>query len=163
MNTFFPELTKNFGFGCMRFPMRGDEVDIPAVKDMVDVFMKAGFRYFDTARPYHKGFSEKMLKTCLTQRHDRGEYLLANKLSPNRFEKEEQIRPVIEDQLATCGVEYFDFYLMHALSAERHQKYLDTHAYDVAQQLKAEGSEDLYVVTCFSDRDKLLQHVEKEG
>ena len=32
-----------------------------------------------------------------------------------------------------------------------------------AAELKAEGTEDVYVVTCFSDRDKLLAHVEKEG
>lgn len=32
-----------------------------------------------------------------------------------------------------------------------------------AAELKAEGNEDLYVVTCFSDRDKLLAHAEKEG
>ena len=32
-----------------------------------------------------------------------------------------------------------------------------------AAELKAEGKEDVYVVTCFSDRDKLLAHVEKEG
>ena len=139
MNKYFPEIKKNFGFGCMRLPMDGESIDQQAFCAMIDKFINAGFNYFDTARPYHKGFSEKMLKTCLTQRHDRSEYLLANKLSPNLFEKEEEIRPVVEDQLATCGVEYFDFYLMHALSAERHQKYLDTHAYDVAQQLKAEG------------------------
>ena len=80
-----------------------------------------------------------MIKICLSQRHDRSEFLLADKLSPNLFEKEEQIRPVIEDQLVTCGVEYFDFYLMHAMRAERHQKYLDTRAYDIAQEMKAEG------------------------
>ena len=34
---------------------------------------------------------------------------------------------------------------------------------EAAAELKADGSEDLYVVTCFSDRDKLLAHVEKEG
>ena len=32
-----------------------------------------------------------------------------------------------------------------------------------AAELKAQGSEELYVVTCFSDRDKLLSHVEKEA
>ena len=31
-----------------------------------------------------------------------------------------------------------------------------------AAELKAAGDEDVYVVTCFSDRDKLLAHVEKE-
>ena len=34
---------------------------------------------------------------------------------------------------------------------------------EAAAALKAEGSEELYVVTCFSDRDKLLAHVVKEG
>ena len=139
MNCYFPEIKKNFGFGCMRLPMTGDEIDQAAFCAMIDKFIASGFNYFDTARPYHKGFSEKMIKTCLSQRHDRSEFLLADKLSPNLFEKEEQIRPVIEDQLETCGVEYFDFYLMHAMSAERHQKYLDTRAYDIAQEMKAEG------------------------
>ena len=34
---------------------------------------------------------------------------------------------------------------------------------EAAQRLKGEGDLPLYVVTCFSDRDKLLAHVEKEG
>ena len=139
MNKYFPEIKKNFGFGCMRLPLNGEDIDQQAFCAMIDKFIDSGFNYFDTARPYHKGFSEKMLKPCLAQRHDRSEYLLANKLSTWYFEKEEEVRPLIEDQLATCGVEYFDFYLMHAMSAERHQKYLDTHAYDIAQQMKAEG------------------------
>ena len=139
MNKYFPEIKKNFGFGCMRLPKIGDEIDEAQFCAMIDKFIAAGFNYFDTARPYHWKLSEKALKTCLADRYDRSAFLLANKLSPNFFEKEEEIRPLVEDQLAACGVEYFDFYLMHAMSAERHQKYLDTHAYDIAQQLKAEG------------------------
>ena len=139
MNKHFPEIKKNFGFGCMRLPMLGDDIDSEAFCAMIDKFLAAGFNYFDTARPYHRGFSEKMIKRCLADRHERSEFLLADKLSGGFFEKEADIRPLIEDQLKTCGVEYFDFYLMHAMSAERHQKYLDTRAYDIAQELKAEG------------------------
>ena len=139
MNQFFPEIKKNFGFGCMRLPQNDTGIDSGVLCDMIDKFIAAGFNYFDTARPYHGGMSEKMLKACLAERYDRSAYLLANKLSPTFFEKEEEIRPLIEDQLATCGVEYFDFYLMHAMSAERHQKYLDTNAYEIAQQMKREG------------------------
>ena len=139
MSKYFPEIKKNFGFGCMRLPLAGEEIDQTAFCTMIDKFIASGFNYFDTARPYHKGFSEKMIKTCLAQRHDRSEYLLADKLSTWFFEKEEEVRPLIEDQLETCGVEYFDFYLMHAMSAERHQKYLDTRAYDIAQEMKREG------------------------
>ena len=139
MNRFFPEMKKNFGFGCMRLPVNGDEIDTAAFCAMIDRFISAGFNYFDTARPYHWLRSEKALKTCLADRYDRSQFLLADKLSPTFFEKEEEIRPLIEDQLAACGVEYFDFYLMHAMSAERHQQYTKMHAYDIAQQMKAEG------------------------
>ncbi len=34
---------------------------------------------------------------------------------------------------------------------------------EAAEELKAAGDGELYVVTCFSDRDKLLSHVEKEA
>ena len=91
MNKYFPEIKKNFGFGCMRLPMIGEDIDQQALCAMIDQFIAAGFNYFDTARPYHKGFSEKMLKLCLAQRHDRSAFLLANKLSPNFFEKEEDV------------------------------------------------------------------------
>ena len=139
MNKFFPEIKKNFGFGCMRLPMQGEAIDTDAFCAMIDAFIDAGFNYFDTARPYHWLLSEKALKTCLADRYDRSAFLLANKLSPTFFEKEEDIRPLIEDQLAACGVEYFDFYLIHANSAERHEKYTSTRAYDIVQQLKTEG------------------------
>ena len=51
MNRFFPEIKKNFGFGMMRLPMIGEDVDIQQTKDMVDAFLQAGFNYFDTAKP----------------------------------------------------------------------------------------------------------------
>ena len=139
MNKHFPEIKKNFVFGCMRLPMEGERIDEVAFCAMIDAFIGAGFNYFDTARPYHKGFSEKMIKPCLVDRYDRSAFLLADKLSDWLFEKEEEVRPMIEDQLKTCGVEYFDFYLMHAMSAERHEKYQKVRAYDIAQELKAEG------------------------
>mgnify|MGYP006864381331 CR=1 FL=1 len=60
-------------------------------------------------------------------------------------------------------MEYFDFYLMHAQDKRTFEKYKACRAYEIALELKAEGKEDVYVVTCFSDRDKLLAHVEKEG
>ena len=88
MNRFFPEIKKNFGFGLMRLPMIGEDVDIQQTKDMVDAFLEAGFNYFDTAHPYIQGKSEDAVKVCLTSRHPRDRYILANKLSPNGFEKE---------------------------------------------------------------------------
>lgn len=139
MNTYFPEIKKNFGFGCMRFPKIGDEVDVEAVKEMVDTFMAAGFNYFDTARPYHGGKSELVLKEALTSRYPRESYILTNKLSGFCFETEAEILPLFQSQLENCGVDYFDFYLHHANSAERHQKYTRTNAYEIVKDLKKQG------------------------
>ena len=139
MNPFFSDIKKNFGFGLMRLPMIGEDVDIEQTKAMVDAFLKAGFNYFDTAHPYIQGKSELAVKECLSSRYPRDSFILTNKLSFWCFEKEEDIRPLFQTQLDACGVEYFDFYLHHALSGDRHQKYLETNAYEIVKELKAEG------------------------
>ena len=158
MNKFFPEIKKNFGFGCMRFPMAGEQVDVAAVTEMVDYFMNAGFNYFDTARPYHSGASESVVRTCLTSRYPRESFVLTNKLSPTKFENEGEIRSLFEDQLRECGVEYFDFYLFHANSAARHEKFTQTRAYDIVQELKAEGK-IRHVGMSFHDTARVLDKI----
>ena len=40
---------KKLGFGLMRLPKRGDNIDVEQVKIMVDSFLADGFTYFDTA------------------------------------------------------------------------------------------------------------------
>lgn len=112
------KIKRNFGFGCMRFPMKDGEVDLAEKTRMVDAFLDAGFNYFDTAHGYLQGKSETALKACLTSRYPREQYVLTNKLTNFYFKKEEDIRPLFESQLEACGVDYFDFYLMHAQSAE---------------------------------------------
>ena len=96
-------IKKNFGFGCMRLPMIGEEVDIEQTKQMVDAFLDAGFNYFDTAHGYIQGKSEKALKTCLTSRYPREKYILTDKLTANYFKTEADIRPFFESQLEICG------------------------------------------------------------
>ena len=139
MNRFFPEIKKNFGFGMMRLPMIGDKVDLEQTQKMVDYFLGNGFNYFDTAHPYIQGQSELAIKECLTSKYPRDAYILTNKLSTQFFEKEEDIRPLFETQLECCGVDYFDFYLMHAQNEKVYPKYKAARAYDIAQELKAEG------------------------
>lgn len=135
----FEDIKKNFGFGCMRLPMADGEVDEVEFTKMVDTFMERGFNYFDTAHPYIEGKSEKAIKSCLTSRYPRESYILTNKLSNSFFEKEEDIRPLIDTMLEACGVEYFDFLLMHALNARTFEKYKKERAFDIALELKKEG------------------------
>lgn len=135
----FHEVKKNFGFGCMRLPMQDGEVDTTEFSKMVDYFLENGFNYFDTAHGYLGGKSETALKACLTSRHPRESYLLVDKLSSNHFEKNEDIRPLFQEKLEACGVEYFDFYLLHAQDRNKFAKYKACRAYETAFELKAEG------------------------
>ena len=157
MNPHFPEIKKNFGFGMMRLPMIGEDVDIEQTSKMVDAFLAAGFNYFDTAHPYIQGKSEEAVKTCLSSRYPRESFLLADKLSGG-FDKEEDIRPLIDLMLQKCGVEYFDFFLMHAMSATRFEKFRDAHAYEVALACKEEGKLR-HVGMSFHDTAEVLDQI----
>lgn len=72
---------------------------------------------------YLQGRSETALKACLTSRHPRDSYILTNKLTGTFFKTEADIRPFFQSQLEACGVDYFDFYLMHAQSAMFYQHF----------------------------------------
>ena len=152
------KVKKNFGFGCMRLPMVDGQVDKAEFCRMVDAFLEAGFNYFDTAHGYLDGKSETALRDCLTSRHPRESYILTNKLSSLYFNSEEDIRPLFESQLTACGVEYFDFYLMHAQNKSRHEKYMACHAYDVAAQLLAEGK-IRHLGISFHDTAEVLEQI----
>lgn len=130
---------QKFGFGCMRLPLVGEEIDIPQFKRMVDLFIEKGFIYFDTAHGYHSGRSEKAIKEALTSRYPRNAYTLTNKLTDSFFKTEEDILPFFKSQLEACGVEYFDFYLMHAQNATRFEHFKKCRAYETALELKEQG------------------------
>ena len=85
------KIKKNFGFGLMRLPMNGEEVNIEETKEMVDAFLNAGFNYFDTAHGYSQGKSETAIKECLVDRYPRESYILTDKLTGNFFKKEDSI------------------------------------------------------------------------
>ncbi len=105
---------KKLGFGCMRLPMKGEDVDYEEFNKMIDLYMAEGFSYFDTAHGYLQGKSETALRDCLDARYPRESHTLTNKLSVHFFNKGEDIRSLFNEQLEKTGVDYFDYYLMHA-------------------------------------------------
>ena len=136
---FFPDLKGKLGFGLMRLPMVGDKVDLAQTEQMVDAYLAAGFCYFDTAHGYISGQSETAVKQALAQRYPRDSFVLTNKLSGGFIERESDVLPLIQSQLDACGVDYFDFYLLHAVSAGNYQKFEDCRAFEQLCALKAAG------------------------
>lgn len=154
-------IKKKFGFGCMRLPMKDGEVDTVEFSQMVDVFLENGFNYFDTAHGYVGEKSETSLRECLTSRYPRDRYILTNKLSTHYFEREDQICPLFQNQLAACGVDYFDYYLMHAQSADIFAKFKRCRAYETALELKEEGKIRHFGIS-FHDKASVLEEILKE-
>ncbi|MBR3020135.1 MAG: aldo/keto reductase [Clostridia bacterium] len=157
-NPFFSEIHGNFGFGCMRLPMKDGRVDYDEFCRMADAFIASGLNYFDTAHGYIGGQSETAIRDCVAARHDRSEFLLTDKLTEPYFRREEDIRPFFESQLAACGVAYFDFYLMHAQDRNNYQKFKRCRAYETALQLKAEGKIRHFGIS-FHDKAEVLDMI----
>lgn len=152
---------KKLGFGCMRLPMIGGpegQVDQAQFERMVDRYMAEGFCYFDTAHVYLGGQSETALREALVRRYPRDSFVLTDKLSGSCFQSEADIRPLFQRQLEATGVEYFDYYLMHALSAEVYQKFLSCRAFEVVRQLKAEGK-IRHMGISFHDKPAVLEQI----
>lgn len=166
MNQYFHEIKKKFGFGCMRLPEQNGKIDREKFSEMIDLFIAEGFNYFDTAHAYHSGDSEQALRECLVNRYPRESFILTDKLSSDFFNSEQEIRPFFESQLEICGVDYFDFYLMHAQTADLYKKYTDCHAYEVCAQLKKEGKIKHFGISFHDTADVLdtilTQHPEIE-
>ena len=155
----FEHARGRLGFGCMRLPRLEDgEIDIPQFSQMVDAFLAAGFNYFDTAHVYLEGKSEPAIRQALTSRHARDEYFLVYKLTNGNFNSTEKIVPLLEEELAACGVEYFDLLLMHAQSRESYAKYQRLGAYEEAYKLVRDGRVRHFGIS-FHDTAEVLDQI----
>lgn len=104
------------GFGLMRLPMLpSGEIDIPQTEKMADMFLEAGFTYFDTAFGYLGGKSEEVVGQAIVKRHPRDSFLLATKLPPWELKEPSDMERVFQTQLARTGAGYFDFYMLHSM------------------------------------------------
>jgi len=131
------------GFGLMRLPIMdgdGTKIDLDKVCSMVDAFMEKGFTYFDTAYPYHSGFSEKAVRKILVERYDREEFLLASKMPGWELDRP-GVTPqkIFDEQLERTGAGYFDFYLLHSIEKCWYPVYEKTGCFTWAQEMKKQG------------------------
>ena len=111
------------GFGMMRLPLlkEGDftSIDYEQVNRMVDTYMDAGFNHFDTAFVYHEGIGEQAFRKCVVERYPRDSFKIATKLPLFVITEESQLEPIFAEQLNNCGVDYFDYYMLHNVKRGR--------------------------------------------
>ena len=134
------DVMPKLGFGLMRLPEKDGAIDISHVNRMVDAYMQAGMNYFDTAYVYHGGNSEKAIKEALVKRYPRDQFMLATKLPAWCLKNAEDRDRVFNEQLERCGVDYFDFYLLHSIEdGSNGDTYERLDCFNWGLQKKAEG------------------------
>lgn len=155
---------KKLGFGMMRLPMPDakvqDKVDFEQVCTMVDTFVERGFTYFDTAYFYHKGESERVVKNAVVNRLERERFLLADKLPISLLKDADSVKQeeIFAEQFEKCGVEYFDYYLLHCLNVDNYAtaQRLDTFSFLLK---KKEEGKIRHLGFSFHDKAELLDQI----
>lgn len=134
---------KKLGFGLMRLPLTDandkESIDIEALKEMVDTFMEQGFTYFDTAWMYCAFKSENAVKEALTDRYPRDRYTLTTKLHASYLKTKEDRDRIFEEQRQKTGVDYFDYYLIHAIDQELYSIYNEMDCFNWLIEKKKQG------------------------
>lgn len=163
--------TNKLGFGLMRLPQLSEEptdIDYEQLNQMVDLYLGAGFDYFDTSYAYHNGVSETAIYKCLVSRHPRDSFRLASKLPTFAITEETQVEQIFSEQLKKCGVDYFDYYLLHNVNGIRYNQIISQcHMFEHMQKWKEEGKIK-HIAFSFHDTadvlDKILsEHPEVEA
>ncbi|MDO5823073.1 MAG: aldo/keto reductase [Methanobrevibacter sp.] len=131
------------GMGMMRLPVLDENdfstIDLDQFAKMVDAYMDAGFNHFDTAYPYHEGLSEVALRKCVVERYPRDSFTIADKLPIFNITKESELEPTFSKQLERCGVDYFDYYMMHNVSGYSEAGWMDVDSFAFVNKKKEEG------------------------
>ena len=115
------------GMGTVRLPLLSEnsaDVDIPAVERMIDAAMEQGINYFDLGWDYHGCRAEPIVSQSLL-RYPRDSYYLTAKFPGYYPDKLDKVAEIFEEQLRHCGVDYFDFYLLHNVCEANIDAYLD--------------------------------------
>ena len=153
---------RKLGFGCMRLPLTEagnfKAVDIAEVERMVDTFLERGFTYFDTAYMYHDFHSECVVREALVERHPRNSFTLATKLPTMFLKSEGDQERIFAEQLSKCGVDYFDYYLLHNLNTANYRTVERFDSFAFAARMKAEGR-IRHVGFSFHDSAELLDEI----
>lgn len=129
---------KKLGFGLMRLPQKDGQIDIEETKQMVDMFLEAGFTYFDTAWAYPG--SEDAIRQALVERYPRDRFTIATKNAAwiDCKTKEDAVSQ-FETSLRQTGAGYFDYYLLHNLGEGRTKYFNDFDMREWIQEKKREG------------------------
>ena len=148
------------GFGCMRLPMRGEEVDMNELEKMVEYAMQHGANYFDTAYMYVDGKSETAMGKVLSN-YNREDIILADKSPAMYMKSKDDVKRIFEEQLKKCKTDYFDFYMVHNINKNTIDNYRNFEMFNQLNEFKKQGLVK-YVGFSFHGTPEMLREVAPE-
>lgn len=146
----------------MRLPLLNKEdqtsFNYELIQHLFDTYLENGFTYFDTAYTYHGYHAEEAIRKALVERYPRNSFQLATKLPLRDFKDAEDIERIFSGQLTNCGVDFFDYYLLHNMGSNVFAKCEKYGAFDFVAKKKAEGKIKV-VGMSFHDTPELLDEI----
>ncbi len=150
--------TSVLGFGCMRFPLNKEgKIEVIEAEKMLDLAIKSGVNYIDTAYPYHGGESETFVGNVL-KKYPRNSFYLATKLPMFYVEKEEDVLRFFNEQLEKLKMDYIDFYLLHSLNKNSFEKVKEFDVLNKVIELKKQGKIK-YIGFSFHDSYEVFEEI----
>lgn len=149
------------GFGFMRLPIKNQDqtnIDYPQLNRMVDTYIENGFNYFDTGYHYHDGTSEEALRKSVVERYPRKSIKIADKMPVYSHPKEEDLEPIFQEQLKRCGVDYFDYYLIHNVCKYSEPSFNDVDSFGFIKQ-KLEEGRIKHIGISYHDTPEMLEDI----
>ncbi|MDO5849184.1 MAG: aldo/keto reductase [Methanobrevibacter sp.] len=153
---------KKLSFGLMRLPLKSDDVkdiDYDEICRMVDYGMERGFNFFDSAYEYHDGNCDLAVKKCIVDRYPREDFILSNKFPTYAVDLDVDMEEIFNEQLEKCGVEYFDYYMLHALDKKLYEGFvMEKNCFQFLKDLKKQGKIRKIGIS-FHDDAELLERI----
>ncbi|MCD8036682.1 MAG: aldo/keto reductase [Clostridiales bacterium] len=155
-------MDKKLGFGFMRLPLLDKDnqtsFDYDKLNSLVDMFIERGFTYFDTALTYHGGKSEEALRKSVIERYPRDKFTVATKLPPRVLKSYDDQEIIFNKQLERCGVDYFDYYLIHNIGESAYKQAKEFKTFEFTAEKKKQGKIK-NVGMSFHDKPELLDDI----
>ncbi len=148
------------GMGCMRLPVLNSDnstINEAATEEMIDIAIKSGVNYFDTAYAYHGGNSETVLGKIL-KKYDRNSIYIADKMPLWYVKKQEDVERIFNEQLERLQTDYFDFYLLHGFRSSLIELVDNFKIYDFIKEKQKEGKVK-YIGFSFHDTPEALEKI----
>ena len=114
-------IVNKIGFGFKKKKKTGNNYDWSAIREMTDLFLDSGGRYFDTCYTYLNGASEEAIRRCVVNGRSRSGVQICDKLPGYLCRRPADALKYFDEMRLRCSADYFDVLMLHWLNAKNYE------------------------------------------